>query len=100
MIRTNNYFFLAMLFLATLTVVRYRHIMEYRNSSKEFTFVVSGDQESLFAAKSDISKMTLQSVEHELIGQGLYRLKFRCPPDDLGRVQSKLERMSLAKEGE
>lgn len=87
-----------MFLLAGLTIIRYRQISEFRSKSIEFSFVVSGDESDISAARSDLTNMTFQSVEQEDIGGGKYRLWVRCPPDSVGSVSSFLHGKKILKE--
>lgn len=95
----GNYVFASvMLVLAMLTMARYRQISDFRSKSQEFVFVVSGDKSEISAAKTDLSKLTFQPVEEEMIEQGIYRLRVKCPPDKVRYISSILSAMKILRE--
>lgn len=87
-----------MLLLAVLTVAKYRQISDFRSNSREFFFVVSGNESEISNAKEDLSNLTFQPVEEEMIEQGVYRLRVKCPPDKVGHIFSILSSMKILKE--
>lgn len=87
-----------MLFLTSLTIFRYKEIRDFRNKSKEFTFVVSGDDLSLTTATEQLHQFTYQNVEKEALDNGLYRIKIKCPPDKVGGIRSLLSGLKILEE--
>lgn len=81
-----------MLVMAFLTMARYKHISEFRARSRDFALVVVGDESEISAARVHLRKMTFQSVEQEDIGDGRYRLRFRCPPDSVDGISMLLSK--------
>lgn len=91
MVLRRNYTFVAtMIFLASLTAIKYKHIRDFKNNSVEYTFMVEGDKSDISSVKSRIQSLTYQSVDDEMIEEGLYRLTVRCPPDNLSSISSLL----------
>lgn len=85
---------LLMCTLAILTIAKYRSIVSFKDQSKEFTFVVSADKAEISDVKNRLEKYTYQSVEDEMIEEGVYRLTVRCPPDKVGFVKGMMMRFS------
>jgi hypothetical protein len=91
----RKYLFPAIMFAITiLTAVKYRSIVAFKNESREFTFVVSADRSEMSDVKSKLENYTYQSVDDEMIEEGLYRLTVRCPPDKIGLVKGLMLKFS------
>lgn len=80
-----------MLFLSTLTILKYREIYYFKSNSENFSFSVNVNEDQILKLKSNIQIMTYQEVEYEEIENGKYLLRFRCPPDRINFVLSRLE---------
>jgi len=76
-----------MCLLTVLTIAKYRSIVLFKNESREFTFVVSADKSEISGVKSKLENYTYQSVDDEMIEEGLYKLTVRCPPDKIGFIK-------------
>lgn len=94
----KRYFFpVVMCLLTVLTVAKYRSIVAFKNESEEFTFVVSVDKSEISDVKNRIQNYTFQAVDDEMIGDGLYKLTVRCPPDKIGFIKNMMSRFSEGK---
>jgi len=85
-------FVFLMIFLSILTGLKYREIHYFKVNSENFSFAVSGDEDQILKLKSNIQNMTYQEVEYEKIENGKYLFRFRCPPDKVNFIISKLEK--------
>jgi hypothetical protein len=81
-----------MCLIASMTVYRYVEISRFREKSVEYDFVVSAGDTEMADIKSMIRGMTFQSVDDEIIDEGIHRLTVRCPPDKIGIVKELLSR--------
>lgn len=86
-----------MCLLAILTVAKYRSIVHFKSESREYSFVVSADKSEISGVKSRLQNYTYQSVDDEMIEEGLYRLTVRCPPDKIGFIKGTLMKFSEGK---
>jgi hypothetical protein len=89
-----------MLSLTALTLARYLEIVDFKKSSEEFVFVVEGDASRISKLKTNIQNLTYQTVQEEMIEEGVYRLRVRCPPDKINSVWALLGRLSRKEEKE
>lgn len=80
--------------LTLATVYRYCVVRDFINDSREYSFVVEADGDSVPRIKADLRGATFQSVEEEMIEDGLYKITVRCPPDKVGSVWSFISRMT------
>jgi hypothetical protein len=97
--RLKRYAFaILMILLMSITIWRYAEIIDFEARSKEHSFVVSGDLADVSAMKADLQNITRQPVEDEFMTDGSYRLTFRCPPEKVGSVWSRLEKFNLKKQ--
>lgn len=87
-----------MLIMAFLTVARYRYISEFRAKSQEFSIVVVGDESDISAIRADLRNMTFQSVEQEDMGDGRYRLRIKCPPENADGIFSVFSGFKILRE--
>lgn len=90
--KTHKFFIFLMIFLSVLTIAKYREIYRIKSNSKEFTFVIEGDEKEILSLKSNIQGITYQPVDGEKIEEGKYKLKIRCPPDKINYVWNLLHR--------
>ena len=91
----KNYIFaFLMLFLTTLTMAKYFEINYFKRNSEEFTFVVEGDANRILKLKKDIQNFTYQTVQEEMIQEGIYKLRVRCPPDKVNSIWALLGRLA------
>lgn len=92
-IKPSSYIFaVAMCLIASMTVYRYVEISRFREKSVEYDFVVSAGEPEMADIKSRLRGMTFQSVDDEIIDEGIHRLTVRCPPDKIGIVKELLSR--------
>lgn len=91
--RTRVFFVLLMIVFSVLTLAKYREISRIKSNSKEFTFIISGEEKEVFNLKSNIQGITYQPVYEEKIESGKYRLKIKCPPEKMHFIFNLLSRV-------
>lgn len=94
------FFTLLMIGLSALTMLKYKEINDIKANSREFTFVVRGDEDKITHLKADIQNITFQPVNGEQIEEGRYRIKIRCPPDKINSILSRFAQVQKEMENE
>ncbi len=97
--KVTRVFIFLMIFLSVLTVAKYRKIYYIKSNSKEFTFVIEGDEKKISNLKLNIQEITYQQVDEEKIEEGKYRLRIKCPPDRINYIWSLLSKIQGEKDG-
>lgn len=98
--RFRDYAFAAAMCVATVVAAyRYGEIKNFLRESREYTFVVKGDECEVGQMMSHLEDATFQRVDQERVAEGTYRLTVKCPPDKVNRISNMLIRMSERKGG-
>jgi len=85
-------FALVMCLITLVTAYRYGLVRDFVRCSREYSFVVEADGDTLSRMKSDLEDATFQRVEETMIEDGVYRITVKCPPDKVGSLWSLLAR--------
>lgn len=93
-----KFFIFLMVILSVLTIAKYREISYVKSNSKEFTFIIEGDEKKISNLKLDIQEITYQHVDKEKIEEGKYRLRIKCPPERMNYIWSLLSKIQGEKD--
>jgi hypothetical protein len=82
----TKFFFVSMIVFSILTLAKYREITYIKSNSKEFTFIIEGEENEVLDLKYSIQNITYQHVCKEKIEKGKYKIRLRYPPEKMNSI--------------